>query len=158
MPLTHRKATEEETRHFFDVLNKSREDGVRRGLRGKEFIENEYAARKTMQLYYFPALNCVMWAPNPDQIFESWCDENNINPAMRAAVRIGWFGALDWKKQPVYDQATWEEIDAGEAVFSKLKREERTERMLQHHQKYGFKSLQQIREEVAKEKTNVTNS
>ena len=135
--LKHRRATEEETRLFYEHRRQTMHDANARNLKGKERFAFICARAREIQLYYSRPLNCVMFAPTDDEAFKHWCRHHKIGATDMFIARKAWDAAIEFYKQSNYDEALLKEVRAGETELRKMRPEQIRERSLDHERKFS---------------------
>lgn len=135
--LKHRRATEEETRHFYEHKHETFQQANDRGLKGKERFAFIYERTRDLQLYYSRSLDCVMFAPTDDEVFKHWCKHNQIAATDMFIARKVWDAAVSFYKQSNYDPETLKAVRAGEKVIRTLRPDEIRERSAKHERRFS---------------------
>lgn len=132
MIIQRRKATEEENFMYYAAREQMRKDTE--GLPAVDRIRSMCGVLGG-QFYYQNDIGCLMWRPSEDQLYDSWCDENNIAHEIRETVKIGWTAAREFNA-PAYSDELKAELKAGAEARQRTPHALRNALVKQYEAKY----------------------
>ena len=133
-----RRATEAETLRYFQHKDAVYEEAKQLFPdSSKQRFSHVVKRAREIPLIYSQHLNCIVYIPTHEEVFNHWCDANKIPHHAREYVNMGWFGAKRFYETSSYPPDLQEEIARARKMPSEHLRARREKFFSKYKQQTG---------------------